>query len=195
MTSSNGKALAKVEGSRKPWERIPGEGERAYTAFTHYRDLGSERNLRRVGQDLGKSRQAIEELSHRWNWVERVLAYDDHLDQQALATVEKEYRRMALRQARLGMRLQGYGDKEITRLESQDEELDADTARKLIATGAQLERDSRELLKDDENPLEALQAFEQIVLQAIEDESPEAAARIRERLQAISVEKQGNGHP
>jgi hypothetical protein len=186
-STTNGKALAKVEGSRPIWERMTGES--TFGSFIVYRDLGPERNLRRVGRELGKSRQAIEKLSHRWNWVERALAYDDHLDRQALATVEKEYRRMALRHAKLGARLQGYGDKEIARMEDEGKELDADTARKLIATGTQLERESRELLKGDENPTAALQAFEQIVLGAIEEESPQAAARIRERLQAITVEK------
>ncbi len=54
-----------------PWERRP--GERAFAAFAHYRDLGTDRSLRRVGQDLGKSRAAIEKLSVKWDWVGRAL--------------------------------------------------------------------------------------------------------------------------
>lgn len=74
----------------KPWEQQRGEGASAYQAFLTYRDLGSERTLMRVCDTVHAARRGarrskawvsggISGWSARWHWVERVRAWDVHL--------------------------------------------------------------------------------------------------------------------
>jgi hypothetical protein len=75
-----------------PWYRQPGESPQAYAAFRFYLQLGPGRSLVAVGRKLyptrrrpGKARRKrgktgrIEAWLKRWRWVERTLAYADHL--------------------------------------------------------------------------------------------------------------------
>ena len=50
------------------WERQPGESAQAYEAFAIYRDMGSNRSLRVVAEQLSKS----DTLIKRWStWMIR----------------------------------------------------------------------------------------------------------------------------
>src|SRR4051794_27080326 len=62
-----------------PWDRRPKESEEAYAAFLAYRDAGRRRSIAAVGQGVGKSGALLERWSSRWHWVERSLAWDNHL--------------------------------------------------------------------------------------------------------------------
>jgi hypothetical protein len=75
-----------------PWERQPGEPEKAFAAFAAYRDLGPKRSLDAVGRQLyggtqtGRKRDAtgrLQEWSRTWQWVERAAAWDGELDRLA----------------------------------------------------------------------------------------------------------------
>lgn len=75
-----------------PWERQPGESNKAYTAFCIYRDLPpTQRSLKEVTirfyeKDRAKVRRAskmIEKWSVRWRWVERAEAWDQERDRRA----------------------------------------------------------------------------------------------------------------
>lgn len=70
-----------------PWDRMDSETSMAFHGFTHYRDLGTERSIARAMQDHrdncpeGKAREATwEEWSSRFEWVDRSVAWDRHLD-------------------------------------------------------------------------------------------------------------------
>lgn len=71
------------------WERLPDETNKAYAAFCCYRDMGSERGIRKVAQVIGKSYTYLEEWSKKYDWVNRVTAYDDYLDSKNRAVREK----------------------------------------------------------------------------------------------------------
>jgi len=60
------------------WERQNNESSKAYAAFCVYRDLGPERSLEKVRQNLDKprTRKWLGEWSVKYNWVERAQAYD-----------------------------------------------------------------------------------------------------------------------
>ena len=73
----------------KPWERQKGESEKAFEAFAAYRDMGPERSLRAVGQQLGKSKALMERWSVAHDWQERVRAYENELDKEARAKAVK----------------------------------------------------------------------------------------------------------
>ena len=68
-----------TENQLSPAERKPNEGAKAFAAFTLYANLGPERSLARVGKELGKSEGLIERWSRRYDWGNRVRAYDAHL--------------------------------------------------------------------------------------------------------------------
>ena len=68
-----------TEPQLSPAERKPNEGAKAFAAFTLYANLGPERSLARVGKELGKSEGLIERWSRRYDWGNRVRAYDAHL--------------------------------------------------------------------------------------------------------------------
>jgi len=66
-----------AQNDRQSWERQPGEGAKAHTAFLVYRNLGPHaRSLRIVGEQLGKSRALIERWSSVWQWVFRCEQWD-----------------------------------------------------------------------------------------------------------------------
>lgn len=73
----------------KPWERQPGEGPQAYRAFCAYRDSGADgerRSLTKTAQNLTKPNGAkyspgtLKQWSWKWNWQERIAAWDDEIE-------------------------------------------------------------------------------------------------------------------
>jgi hypothetical protein len=64
-----------------PYERLKGEGAKAYEAFSTYRDLPiAERSLTAVSQRLGKNRSLCARWSSQFQWRDRATAWDDHQD-------------------------------------------------------------------------------------------------------------------
>ncbi len=55
---------------------------------------------------MSKSRQLVERWKERWNWQERVRAYDNELEKEAKAAAVKATREMAERHIRIAMQLQ-----------------------------------------------------------------------------------------
>lgn len=90
----------------KTWERQPGESEKAYEAFVIYRDLGIDRTITAVANELSKSRQLIERWKSKYNWSERVRMYDNELEKQAMAKAVKERRAMTERHIKIAMQMQ-----------------------------------------------------------------------------------------
>lgn len=62
----------------QPWLQQPDESAKAYAAFCVYRDLGAERSFQAVGQELVKSRQILSRWASRYDWTDRVRAYEEH---------------------------------------------------------------------------------------------------------------------
>lgn len=101
------------EYGRKPWDRIPEEGSRAYAAFVVYRDLPPrERSLlateriQRRKPDVPTATGRYVEWFRAWNWLKRAQAWDEHLDRLAQRTREEEHetliRAHQARQRKLG---------------------------------------------------------------------------------------------
>jgi hypothetical protein len=95
------------------WDRQPGESARAYHAFAHYRDGGSQRSLDRAWRDhhatcLKTPQPATRRRppswgnwSARWSWVARADAFDAHLAHQKQTALEAEQVEAGKRHARL----------------------------------------------------------------------------------------------
>lgn len=75
-----------------PWDRQPHEGSKAYAAFLAYRDSGSERALRAIAKQLGKSNTLVMRWCREKDWVKRVEAWDNH---NALLRVQEVQKAMA----------------------------------------------------------------------------------------------------
>jgi hypothetical protein len=105
----------------------------------------------------------MKEVATRWRWDERVIAYENHLDEEKVKEFETAGRTMARRQARLGMLLQEKAEGALEQLVYDSD--NAPTA-KDIATladiGVKIERQARGEQQDDGKTI-------QIVLPCIPD--------------------------
>ena len=75
------------------FEQQPEESARAFAAFTAYLNMGAERSLEAVAQKVTKSSRLLKRWSVRWNWGERVKAFDANLamvEQQATEALTRE---------------------------------------------------------------------------------------------------------
>jgi membrane-bound lytic murein transglycosylase len=89
--------------ARNSWERQLGESDKAYKAFILYRDAGLDRTLKDVAAMLNKSVQNISRWSIRWEWRDRVEAWDSHveeIEQRETFKERVEYRKLSLQIAK-----------------------------------------------------------------------------------------------
>ena len=70
------------------WERQEGETSKQYEAFCIYRDMGIDRSIRRVAEELSKSNTLIGRWSRENDWVKRVEAYD--IEQERIARIQQQ---------------------------------------------------------------------------------------------------------
>jgi hypothetical protein len=106
------------------WERQPHESSKAYAVFCVYRDLGPDRSLEKLRQNLDKprSKKWLGDWSVKYNWVDRAAAYDDYIEGKKREKKEKAILEMADRhvklskafQQRLAQRLQQIDPSELS---------------------------------------------------------------------------------
>lgn len=138
--------MAKWSGNEKSWERQPKESLKAYEAFYLYLQMGEDRSLRRVEQELNKSHTLIGRWSTTWKWVQRSRDYDADLKRQEYAAKKNEIKKMQTRQMQTAVLLQKKGVEALKNLKA--ESLGAKDAKdilRFIIEGAKMER---ELLQD-----------------------------------------------
>jgi len=83
-----------------PWARTEHESDTAYAAFKCYLELGSTRSIQAAADALGyKSRDWPGRWSSKHGWVDRALAYDEHLAALAFEAAADEHVRAARRAA------------------------------------------------------------------------------------------------
>ena len=83
-----------------PWERQPGETDKAFSVFVTYRDAGPSRSLRKTASALGRELTQLADWSVRWGWQVRVRAWDDEMDRVRRQAALAETEAMAVRHAR-----------------------------------------------------------------------------------------------
>lgn len=132
----------------KPWERQKGESEKAFEAFTIYRNMGQGRTVTAVGKKLGKSRNLIDRWKDRWNWKERVRSYDNELEKQAKEKAIKDYKSMTERHIKIAMQLQKKALKAFNNLEI--EEMSPKDIKEFLKMATELERLSRTIENDNQ---------------------------------------------
>lgn len=123
------------------WDRLPGETPLQYRRFQIFL---THRTIGAVCKITGATESTMKQMSHKWSWVFRAIAYDDHLTRQAMAEYEAEKKKSARRQAVLGRRLQDAAlvgaSQLIGRVESGDVEMTGNEIAKLADVGVKIER-------------------------------------------------------
>lgn len=129
--------------SSKPWERQSGESEKAFEAFSLYRNKGADRTLISVAEELQKSYTLIRRWCDRWNWEDRVRDYDNDLEREAKKTAQKGLRDMYTRQTKIAMQVQ---EKALQALKQLDiEAMSPKDIKEYIRMATELERLNRTL--------------------------------------------------
>lgn len=139
----------------KPWERQSGESGQAYEAFALYRDAGKGRTVSAVVKQLGKSRSLLDRWKARWNWEERVTAYDNDIERQAKEQVIKERKTMLDRHVKIAMQVQKKALQALDKLNVED--MTPKDIKEYIRMATDLERLSRTFELDTQEAAEASQ--------------------------------------
>lgn len=127
-------------GDLKPWDIAPTDTVRSYAAFAQYRDMGPGRSLEQLGRDLGKTKAAMEQLSVKYGWAERVRAFDEAAAKLAAERSLEDHAAVNRRHAELGRVLQTRGAQRLAKLPP--ESLSGSEAVNAVKVGAQIERDA-----------------------------------------------------
>lgn len=93
--------------TEQPWERQKGESAQAFEAFSCYLEMGADRSIRAVSQELGKSKTLIDRWSRTNDWVERCRAWDNHVQREAQKAAIAEVREMTRRHVTAAKAIQG----------------------------------------------------------------------------------------
>jgi hypothetical protein len=131
-----------------PWERQKGESEKAYEAFDIYCKMGEKRTVIAVCKQLDKSRTLLDRWKDRWDWQERVRAYDNYLVQKELEETKKERANMIKRHVTIAIQFQAKALAALRGLS--DEALSPKEIREYIKMATELERLSRALTAEAE---------------------------------------------
>lgn len=126
----------------KAWERQSGESEKAFEAFALYRDMGAERTLQAVADELQKSYTLIRRWKTTWKWKDRVIEFDNDKERQAKREAEKGLKEMYARQTKIAMQVQAKALKALDRLKP--EKMSAKDIKEYIKMATELERLSRQ---------------------------------------------------
>jgi hypothetical protein len=138
----------------QPWERLPGEPDKAWLAFRIFRDIGPKRSYdetaRRYyapneaageehsGRKKSRAGSSIKRWAHQWSWNERAAAFDAYLDREEIAAQIEERREMARRHVKQAKALQF---KAIERLAKMDpDELGPQDVLRYLVEATKLER-------------------------------------------------------
>ena len=123
------------------WERQPEESAKAWEAFVIYRDLGLQRSLRKVAEELSKSETLMKRWSKQYDWPKRAQAWDAEQDRISRAAQVEEIKKMRRRHAKIAETAMDKISAALERLDPEDIS-NSDIAR-LMSEASKLERLSR----------------------------------------------------
>lgn len=132
----------------KPWERQDGETPKQFEAFVAYRDMGEERSLSAVAQQLNKSKQLLGRWSASNNWVDRCTAWDNEQDRLLRQEQIKDIKKMRKRHADTGTLMVAVAQKALQKMidpktKELKDDITANEIARLVEVGSKLERLSR----------------------------------------------------
>lgn len=125
----------------KPWERQENETPKQFEAFKIYRDMGEERSLTKVAQQLKKSTTLMGRWSGINNWVERCAAWDAEQDRLLRQQQLKDIKNMRKRHAKIAEAMILKAAKALK--EIPDNEIKPQDVARMVDVASKLERISR----------------------------------------------------
>ena len=129
------------EPKTEPWERQDGETAKAFEAFAIYRDMGPDRSLRKVVQSLNKNLTTIAEWSSKYDWVNRVAAWDAEQDRIARQQQINDIKKMRKRHAGIAAAMLVKAATALQRIP--EDEISASEISRMVDVASKLERISR----------------------------------------------------
>ena len=132
----------------EPWERQEGETSKQFEAFVIYRDMGEDRSLSKVAQQLSKSKQLLTRWSSANNWVERCTEWDREQDRILRLEQIKDIKKMRKRHADTGTLMVAVAQKALQKMIDPEtkqlkDDVTANEIARLVEVGSKLERLSR----------------------------------------------------
>lgn len=152
MVPKERRTMAKNARSSDSWERQKGETPQAFEAFKAYCEMGDERSIRKVAQELGKTDSLLRRWSSRWNWVERTRDYDNDIRLKELRNEQKAFQEMRKRQRGIAIQLQKIAFDALKKISP--ESLTVKDIREFLKLGAALERANINPQLDDTREIE-----------------------------------------
>lgn len=131
----------------KPWERQPGESEKAFEAFARYRDMGESRTFTAVAGKLQKSGSLIRRWKDKFDWEQRVSAYDNDLERQAHREKQKLVADTRKRQLQIAMQLEKKALEALNMI--QPEDMTARDIKEMLRLATDIER--KTLIEAEQN--------------------------------------------
>lgn len=130
----------------EPWSRQQGENAKQFAAFKIYRELGPERTLYKVAEQIPCALRCVAHWSSCFRWLRRIELWEEEEDRLYNVKMGTARREMRSRHATLGQQLQRLALRALRakvgeQYENIDElEFDARAILKYITEGAKLER-------------------------------------------------------
>lgn len=84
----------------QPWQRQKGESEAAFKMFELYRQMELPRSMQRLADSLGRHPSTMRDWSAKFKWAERIRAWDNKKQEEAMQAEIEEIRLMHQRHAR-----------------------------------------------------------------------------------------------
>lgn len=121
-----------------PWERQTGETEKAYTAFSIYRDMTDKRTIQAVCDEIGKSYQFVHRWTVKYEWKERTRLYDNWLEHEARKNTIKQKEKMIAQQLKIARAIQAKALKAFS--EADESKMTFKDMKELLKLGTELEQ-------------------------------------------------------
>jgi hypothetical protein len=93
------------------WDRQLNESPKSFSRFAIYRDMGAERSLRKLADDVDLNLSTVAELSKKYRWQERAAAFDAYIDQASQISQLNQTKAMKRRQISLALKAQELAEK------------------------------------------------------------------------------------
>lgn len=130
-----------------PYDRLEGEGPKAWEAFLIYRDAGVRRTIRRASEHVKSHYATLYNWSSKYNWVARSRLWDKEQDQAAQQAELDAIRDMNKRHTEIALLMQQIAHAELIKHAKEAKKkgikLHPDLVLKLTKEGTALERISR----------------------------------------------------
>jgi hypothetical protein len=136
----------RTQDERKPYDRQPGEGSKAFEAFAHYRDSGEDRSIVATARHFGKFISTFKTWAWKFHWKDRIFAWETELDRQRQRAQIKGIQEMNTRHITLAFSVLGEVAGQLQKMQARRSKIDELTPlemARLLEVAVKVERQAR----------------------------------------------------